>query len=103
LGQHWFYPPLGQPGEARLVVGFHLFGTSGAAELPEPILQRLLCHALLQLLPDEGLAEAVESLSDMYEFYRLPRYVPPPSLPQKSIPVRITGSYVEPVYPVTEE
>ena len=72
------------------------------AELPEPLLQRLLCHALLHLLPEEGLPEAMQSLVDMNEFYRLPRFVPP-TLPQKSIPARMTGSYVEPVYPVTED
>ena len=72
-------------------------------KLPEPILKRLLCHALVQLIPDEGLSEMMGSLSDMNVFYRLPRAVSPPALPGRSIPVRITGSYVEPVYPVTEE
>lgn len=67
------------------------------------MLKRLLCHALLQRLPDEALSEAVQSLFDMNEFYHLPQSVAPLSLPQKSIPVRITGSYMEPVYPITEE
>lgn len=84
-------------------MGFHLFGTSATAELPEAVLKRLLCHALLQHLPDEGLDEAVQSLFDMNEFYRLPRYVPPPPLPRKSIPVRIGEAIIAPVYPVTED
>lgn len=103
VGQHWIFPILSQPGEALFALGLHLFGTSGAAELPEPILKRLLCHALLQRLPDEGLDEAAESLFHMNDFYRLPRYVPPPPLPQKSIPVQMGKAIVAPVYPVTEE
>jgi hypothetical protein len=104
-GQHWLIPQPIQSGESLFVFGFHLFGTSGSAELPEPMLQRLLCYALIQRLPDEGLAEAMQSLVDMNEFYRLPRFVSPQSLslPQQSVPARITGSYVEPVYPVTED
>lgn len=94
---------MGLPGEGRFVLGFHLFGTSRTAELPEPILKRLFGHALLQLLPDEGLSEAVESLSNMNEFYRLPRHIPPVPLPQKSIPVRMGKAILAPVYPVTEE
>ncbi len=100
--KHWLIPQMRQSGETQFVLGFHLFGTSSMAELPEPLLQRLLCHALLHLLPDEGLPEAMQSLVDMNEFYRLPRFVPPP-LPQKSIPVRIGPGYVRPVFPVTEE
>lgn len=102
-GKHWLIPQPIQSGESLFVLGFHLFGTSGIAELPEPMLQRLFCHALIQRLPDEGLAEAVQSLVDMNEFYRLPRFVPPPLLPQKSIPVRIGEAILAPVYPVTED
>jgi hypothetical protein len=49
------------------------------------------------------LPEAVESLSNMYEFYRSAFATPPALIFQGSTPARITGSYVEPVYPVTEE
>lgn len=85
------------------MLGFHLFGTSGEFDLPEPVTVRLLCHALLQRLPDEALPEAVESLTGMYEFYARPR-LPLPELPARpSVSARITGSYVAPVYPVTED
>lgn len=94
---------LGQPGEPRFVLGLHLFGIPGTVELPELILKRLLCHALLQRLPEEGLDEAAESLFTMNEFYRLPRYVPPPALPRQSIPVRVGKTIIPPVYPVTED
>lgn len=94
---------LGQPGEALFALGLYLFGTFGTAELPEPILKRLLCHALLQRLPDEGLDEAAESLFNMNEFYRLPHYAPPPPLLGKSLTVQMGPGYVRPVFPVTEE
>ena|GEM_PF-2206949 len=83
--------------------GFYLSGTSNRVELPEPIFKRLLCQALLQQLPDEGLDEAVESLSHMNEFYRLPRYVLPPQPPRQSIPVQMGKGIIAPVYPVTED
>lgn len=102
-GQHWFLPPLSQPSESLFALSFHLFGTADTTELPEAVLKRLLCHALLQWLPDEGLDEAAESLFHMNEFYRLPRYVPPPPLPRKSVPVRMGKAIIAPVYPVTEE
>jgi hypothetical protein len=85
------------------VLGFHLFGTSGKVDLPEPILNRLLCHGLLQRLPDEALSEAMELLCGMYEFYRRPPSQPPALPAPMSIPVRMLPSVVRPVYPVTEE
>jgi hypothetical protein len=93
-----------QPGEDLLTAyGFYLSGTSNRVEWPEPIFKRLLCQALLQQLPDEGLDEAVESLSYMNAFYRLPRYVLPPQSPRQSIPVQMGKVHVQPVFPVTEE
>lgn len=97
-------PPSFQEGESPFFLGFlHSIGTSDSEELSDSQLRRLLCHALLQRLPDEGLAEAMQSLADMNEFYRLPRFVPPQPLPQKSIPVRIGETILAPVYPVTED
>jgi hypothetical protein len=102
-GQHWFLPPLGQSGEAMFVIGLHLFGTSGKLDLPGPILNRLLCHGLVQRLPEDALPEAVESLSEMYKFYRQP-FLQQPVLPAPtSIPVRMGPAIVRPVFPVTEE
>lgn len=91
-------------GGQSLFVGFHLFGTVDEIELPEPVITRLACHAIIQQLPEEALKEAIESLTETYAFYARP--VPPPKpLPPapKSVPVRITGSYVRPVFPVTED
>ena len=35
-------------------------------------LQRLVCHALLDRVPDKGLEEVLESLRSVYDFYTLP-------------------------------
>jgi hypothetical protein len=103
VGQHLFLPTVKRPDGSQLYVGFHLIGTSGNLDLSEIDLSRLFCHALIQGMPDEGLREAVESLSGMYEYYNTPVEPPkPPAVPER-IPVRITGSYVRPVHPVPED
>jgi hypothetical protein len=63
---------------------------------------RLLCHVLVQHLPDVAFAEAIESLKGMHEFYRDPPALlaPPPSV---SVKARVTGSFTAPVYPITAE
>ena len=35
----------------------------------EPLWLRVLCHVLINHVPDEGLYEALESLSNIYEFH----------------------------------
>ncbi len=84
-------------------MSFHLLGTSGETDLPEPIKARLLCHFLLTRIPDEGLPEALESLAGMWMFYQTPTPHPPALPSARSVPARLTGSYAEPVYPVTED
>jgi hypothetical protein len=78
-------------------------GTSGQLELPDAIKARLLCHQLLILLPDQALVEAIESLAEMWRFYRTPA-LDAPQLPAVDlIPASYGGTYAAPVYPVTEE
>lgn len=67
----------------------------------EADLNRLVCHLLVQQLPDEGLAEAVESLAEMCEFYaRLP--APHSALPQPAasqpVKAKVASTRVE-TYP----
>jgi hypothetical protein len=90
-------------GNHSVVVGFHLTDAFDAFDVPESVMNRLLCHALVQHLQDRGLPEAVERLSDMVGFYENP---PPPYrvLPQgPPIIATIGQTIVRPVYPVTEE
>jgi hypothetical protein len=92
-----------QGGRVEHVVRFHGLGTSRELDLPEPLRARIACHVLLTWLPDTGLPEALESLAEMWRFHHLPA-PPPRQLPvSPSIPVKLMGEYVRPVFPVTEE
>jgi hypothetical protein len=84
-------------------VSVHVLGTSGAVDLPEPLKYRLACHFLLTQLPEEGFPEVLESLGEMWRFYRAPVAPPPKLLPPVSTPARVGAKYVRPVFPVTEE
>ena len=77
--------------------------TSDTAESSGSWKARLFCHYVISNLPEAALAEAVESLSHVWQFYR--RLAPAPkALPAPpSIPARIGHTFTRPVYPVTEE
>jgi hypothetical protein len=77
--------------------------TSADLEIPDSVKARLLCYLLVSLLPDPGLTEAADSLSEMVCFYRS---APPPYriLPQsEAIAGKWGETYTRPVYPVIEE
>jgi hypothetical protein len=105
-GRHFFLPtpPVTRMEGPKLIVGFHIVGTTGEPELSEGDVKRLLCHVLIQHLPEEGLSEAFESLSDMYTFYLMP--APPMKTlaePAKTGRGRISEAVVRPVFPISEE
>jgi len=102
-GRHLFLPTVSASGDMRYLLGFHMFGTTDELDLNEEDTIRLICHALIHRLPDQGLTEAVESLTGLYEFYTAPVEPPKPLLPHSRVKGRITGSHVRPVFPVTEE
>lgn len=70
--------------------------------LSEADAYRLLCHTLIQRLPDIAFKEAVDALTGMCEFYRHTPSLPAP-VSGRSTKARITGSYTAPVFPVTED
>jgi hypothetical protein len=77
--------------------------TAGKVDLRPEDLSRLECYALIARLKDRGLDEAVQSLRNMVEFYA---EEPPPALPPspaRSVPARVSGSYVSTVPPISEE
>lgn len=72
-------------------------------KVPTVPLVRLLCHLLVDHIPDRGVPELCESLGGMYEFYAIaPEH--PPLLPRQQ---RITGvrgrSYERPEFHIEEE
>jgi hypothetical protein len=76
---------------------------AGELGLSEVEAYRLLCHALVQQLPDAAYTEAVEALTGMYEFYQRVPFLPEPRPLAEPVRARFTGNYTAPVYPVTEE
>jgi hypothetical protein len=67
-------------------------------------LVRFICHVLVDQVPDRGLQELLESLTDIYEFYATLPEKKPLALPESEpIKARVTGSVIRPVYPVSEE
>jgi hypothetical protein len=83
-------------------VSFHLQGTSGAIDIPEPVKARVACHLVLTQIPDEGMGEALDSLGEMWRFYHARPAQPALQEPVPSRPVRLGGTTVAPVFPVTE-
>jgi hypothetical protein len=71
--------------------------------LSETDTYRLLCHAMVQGLPEAAFGEAIESLVGMYDFYRDSNAIPALPVPLNAARAKITGSYVSPVFPVLEE
>lgn len=65
---------------------------------------RLGCHLIIDKIPEEGLQEACESLSEIYNFYT---ELPPPAnrtlLEPQPIQVTLSASYERPAFQLTEE
>lgn len=85
-------------------ISFHCQGTSGVIDLPPSLVARIVCHVLLEHLPERGLSEALESLVQMIEFYNSLEQtpaLPPPAAVSK--PVKIVGKYTRPEFHVMED
>lgn len=90
LGIHW----LGLPNDE----------TTGEVTIPESLLRRLICHALLHSLPDTAIAEAVQSLTEMREFHLSPRVRRVAALPPaRSVVAKIGDHSVRPTFVASEE
>ena len=95
---------IGESGDgAPIYFGFYMFGTTDVAKLPNSIVKRLYCHALLHQLPANGLDEAVEALIAMIDFYRDRKPMPQLAEPVYSIPATIVERLNAPIFPVTED
>lgn len=90
-------------GRIEHLISFPALATSGEIDIPDAVKARLVCHVLLTQIPDEGITEAVESLSHMWEFYRT-RVAQAPQLPSPpSIPAVYGKAYTREVFQVTED
>jgi hypothetical protein len=85
-------------------VAFHLQETGTAIEIPEELKQRICGHLLLNLIPERGMAESLETLARICEFYTTPptHLLVTPRL-EEDIPAMVGRVYERPAFPVTEE
>ena len=64
---------------------------------------RILCHALIDRLPEASFPELLEMLRNIYEFYQEPQYAPAlPSAPI-SVEAQLSRTYVRPAIEIEEE
>jgi hypothetical protein len=104
MTRHTYLPVYQSTGGSPFFVqGAPLLGAFDDGELPAPVVNRLICHALIQHLQDSGLPEARERLAEMVSFYDNP----PPTCRQlphgAEVTVTMGPPTIRPVYPVTEE
>jgi hypothetical protein len=102
FAQHLLLPSSVQTSEVPGTLGFHLIGTASDLSFRDDY-QPHACHALVQRLDERDYQRALEALSGMVAFYAT-RTRPAQLLPAvQRLPTQLSGSYKEPVYPVTEE
>ncbi|HKI16339.1 MAG TPA: hypothetical protein VKA15_00585 [Isosphaeraceae bacterium] len=92
-----------EAGAANFRVSIHFSETTSELELPAAMRSRILCHLLVSQIPDRGLGEALESLFEMWRFYRepVPRMIEPPR-PQ-SLPAKLGATYDRPPFHIAED
>lgn len=101
-GEHAILSPTWTTDEVTLNLEFTI-PTSDHFEWSEAIKTRIVCHFLIQHLPDNALREVWESLSEIHAFYATPAR-PRLSAPQPALmPATLGPVTVRPVFPVSEE
>jgi hypothetical protein len=92
-----------EAGAANFRVSIHFSETTSELELPAAMRSRILCHLLVSQIPDRGLSEVLESLFEMWRFYRepVPTMIEPPR-PQ-SLPAKLGATYDRPPFHIAED
>lgn len=84
-------------------IRFHLQETAARPEYSLLLLSRLLCHYLINRIPDKAIPELIESVGRIYRFYSAAPRTLPPSLPIPKITGKIERLYKRPDFHVDEE
>ena len=78
--------------------------TAQASEYAPSIVLRVLCHVLVNCLPEESLPGVYESLTDFHEFYKNRTIHLLPQAPvQKGIPVNVARVITSQPFDVSED
>lgn len=73
-------------------------------DLPLRLRLRLLCHYLLNQIPDEGLPELMESIAEIYEFHcSATSTYAPPKLETRSVRAKRGRVYERPEFSLADE
>ena len=84
-------------------IRFHLQETAARPEYSRLLLSRLLCHYLINRIPDKGIPELFESVGRIYRFYSTAPRTLPPSLPMSKVAGKIGRLSKRPDFHVDEE
>lgn len=105
--------PISETNDLVDEMSFSESGSSATTTEPEPIqtsdeqtqllVNRALCHSLIERLPKNGLIEALQFLKEIDEIYQIPTLPKKLVEPPKSIPVRYVRTEIRPVYPIEED
>jgi hypothetical protein len=79
--------------------------SSKGAEYPAEVLLRIVCHALVDRIPDAGLPELCETANELLEFYSLRESRAKAALPAGEAPVvgTIVRTYERTPFTIQEE
>jgi hypothetical protein len=80
--------------------------TDETPKVPKQAAYRLACYAIIDLIPDAGLLELLDSMKDVYEWHVGREQNPPtPNLHLQAAVLRgnVVESYTRPVFPIAEE
>lgn len=70
----------------------------------QSIFLKVLCHYLLNKIPDEGLPEMCRSMAEVFDYYvRAPRLVKGHEAKQLSVKAKTGQKYERPAFPIAEE
>ena len=79
-------------------------GTAKRHAHTENLHLRMLCHMLINRMPERGLPELCESLGSMYEFYMAPIENQVPALPERrQLKGKIRRAYERPEFSIADE
>lgn len=78
--------------------------TDDEPEIPEAIVGRIVCHGLIDLLPDGALPELCDRIKDIFEFYTPhQRQIGTSLLTGTRIRARLGKAYERPEFHIVEE
>ena len=90
---------------ARFMHGVFVPTTAEVSSVPVPVLLRVLCHVIVNNIPDRGLPELFRCACDAYEFHAPQEWGSAALLPPSSrtVTARVRASYERPPFHAAEE